>query len=298
LALRAEAPGGRELWTWVWPLRSANRFEQVLHEPATDHASATETAAAIQVKSGDLTVVFDKQTGLLVSVQRGARVFSLTNGPCFTGGTNSLEKISFTDDGPDVVVSEKFSGPLKSVSWRLNGNGWLDCDYTYTASGTNDFLGVTFDYPENFVRHKRWLGDGPYRVWKNRLRGVSLGVWENDYNNTLAGFRDWIYPEFKGIFSNVRWLQLDTTEGPISIVNSGSVPFVQVLTPEFPPMNLVGKAFAPVPKCGLGFLDCIPPIGSKFKPPTAMGPQSQPNVVNGTYSGSINFYFGKLPGPT
>ena len=296
LALRVEAPGGRELWTWVWPLPSANRFEQALHEPATDHASAAETAAAIQVKSGDLTVVFDKQTGMLSEVQRGTQVFSLTNGPCFTGGTNSLQKISFADDGPDVVVSEKFAGPLKSVSWRVNGNGWLDCDYTYTASGTNDFLGVTFDYPENLVRHKRWLGDGPYRVWKNRLRGVSLGVWDNDYNNTLAGFRDWIYPEFKGMFSNVRWLQLDTTEGTISVVNSSSVPFVQVLTPEFPPMKLVGKAFAPVPQCGLGFLHFIPPIGSKFKPPTAMGPQSQPNEADGTYSGSINFYFGKLPG--
>jgi hypothetical protein len=296
LALRAEAPGGRELWTWVWPLPSANRFEQLLHEPATDHASATETATFIQVQSGGLTVIFDKQTGMLAGVQRGTQAFSLTNGPCFTGGTNSLEKISFTDDGPDIVVSEKFSGPLKSVSWRVNGNGWLDCHYSYSASGTNDFLGVTFDYPESFVRHKRWLGDGPYRVWKNRLRGVSLGVWENDYNNTLAGFRDWIYPEFKGIFSNVRWLQLDTTEGPISIVNESSVPFVQVLTPEFPPMNLVGKAFAPVPKCGLGFLDFIPPIGSKFKAPAAMGPQSQPNVVEGTYSGSIDFYFGKLSG--
>ena len=25
------------------------------------------------------------------------------------------------------------------------------------------------------VQAKRWLGDGPYRVWKNRLRGVRLG---------------------------------------------------------------------------------------------------------------------------
>ena len=29
------------------------------------------------------------------------------------------------------------------------------------------FIGVLFDYPENLVQHKRWLGDGPYRVWKN-----------------------------------------------------------------------------------------------------------------------------------
>jgi hypothetical protein len=221
----------------------------------------------------------------------------LTNGPRFTGGTNSLQKITYTDDGPDIVVSERFDGPLKSVSWRVNGNGWIDCDYTYAAAGTNDFTGVTFDYPENLVRHKRWFGDGPYRVWKNRLRGVSLNVWENDYNNTLTGFRDWIYPEFKGFFANVRWLELDATEGQITVINNSAVPFVEVLTPEFPPTNLVGKAFAAAPKCGLGFLDLIPPIGSKFKSPNAMGPQSQPNVASGDYSDSVSFYFGELPAP-
>jgi hypothetical protein len=280
----------------VWPLPGGKRFQSVLHEPALQHASATETSGAIEVKAGPLVVTFSKETGLLAGIRRGDQIFSLTNGPRFTTGTNALTKITFTDDGPDYVVSERFAGPLKSVSWRVNGNGWIECNYTYSATGTNDFLGVTFDYPENLVRHKRWLGDGPYRVWKNRLCGVSLGVWENDYNNTITGFRDWIYPEFKGIFANVHWLELTTTEGSITVLNNKPGTFIQVLTPEFPPKNLVGKAFAPLPVCGLGFLDAIPPIGSKFKAPEGMGPQSQPTLGHGEYSGSINFYFGKLPG--
>jgi hypothetical protein len=295
LALRVDGPDGRELWTWVWPLPSANRFQSDLHEPAAQHAKATETDSTIEVKSGDLIVTFSKQTGLLTGVHRGDQFFSLTNGPLLTEGTNTLQKINFTEDGPDLVVSAKFSGALKSVSWRVNGNGWIDCDYSYTATGTNNFLGVTFDYPEQNVHHKRWLGEGPYRVWKNRMRGTSLNVWENDYNNTITGYTEWVYPEFKGFFADVRWLQLDTAEGPITVVNNSAVPFVQVLTPEFPPMNLVGKAFAPVPKCGLGFLQSIPPVGSKFKAPSATGPQSQLNVATGEYSGSVSFYFGKLP---
>ncbi len=296
LALRVDDPGGRELWTWVWPLAGVDRFRSVIHEPATQHAKATESGNTIQVDAGALTVTFNKQTGLLSGVRRGGQIFSLTNGPCFTSGTNLPGKINCIEDGPDVVVSEHFDDPSKSVVWRVNGNGWLDCDYTYSATGTNDFLGTTFDYPESLVRHKRWLGDGPYRVWKNRLRGVSLGVWDNDYNNTLTGYRDWIYPEFKGFFSGVRWLEFDTAEGQVTVVNNSAVPFMQVLTPEFPPMKLVGKAFAPVPACGLGFMDLIPPIGSKFKAPAAMGPQSQQNIANGKYSGSVSFYFGKLPG--
>jgi hypothetical protein len=232
---------------------------------------------------------------LLFNVRRSEQVYSLANGPQLTVGTNTLQKISFSEDGPDMVVSTRWTGNLQRVSWRINGNGWVDCDYTYDATGTNDFLGVTFDYPEQNVRHKRWLGDGPYRVWKNRLLGVTLNVWDNDYNNTITGYKDWIYPEFKGFFASVRWLQLDTTEGPITVINNSGVPFMQVLTPEFPAMNLVGKAFALMPKCGLGFLDQIPPIGSKFKTANAMGPKSQPNVASGTYSGSVSFYFGKLP---
>ena len=294
LALRVADPHGRELYTWVWPLKPANadRFDEATAE---HHAVPTATNGLIQVTAGELTVTFSQQTGLLVGVQRGSQIYSFTNGPRLAVGNATLRDIHFDDDGPDAIISEKFDGSLKTVDWRVNGNGWIDCDYTYAAEGTNDFIGVTFDYPENLVKHKRWLGDGPYRVWQNRLRGVTLGVWENDYNDTLTGFRDWVYPEFKGFFAHVHWLQLDTAEGRITVLNHSGVPYMQVLMPEFAPPKLTGKAFAPLPVCGLGFLDAIPPIGSKFKEATFGGPQGQPYVAHGDYSGSLSFYFGDLP---
>jgi len=296
LALRVEDPHGRELWTWVWPLKKwENYLGDFEHEPAMQHATVIETNGVIEVNAGDLTASFSEASALLVGVQRGAQKFSLANGPRLAVGSAKLRHIHFDEDGPDVFVSAKFDGDLKSIDWRVNGNGWIDCDYTYNAEGTNDFIGVLFDYPENLVQHKRWLGDGPYRVWQNRLRGVTLGVWENDYNDTIAGWRDWIYPEFKGFFANVRWLQLDTAEGKITMVNHSAVPFVQVLTPAFPPAKLVGQAFASTPTCGLGFLDAIPPIGSKFKAAKFSGPHGQPSVAHGEYAGTISFYFGNLP---
>ena len=297
LAISVADPAGRELWTWVWPLKPwENYLGDSEHEPAQQHAVAAETNGVIEVNAGELTATFSKETGLLTGVRRGAQVFSLTNGPRLAVGSATLRQIHFDEDGPDTFVSAKFGGDLKSIDWRVNGNGWIDCDYTYAAEGTNDFIGVLFDYPENVVQHKRWLGDGPYRVWKNRLRGATLGVWENDYNNTIAGWRDWVYPEFKGFFAGVRWLQLDTTEGQITVLNHRAGQFLQVLTPEFPPTNLVGKASAPMPNCGLGFLAAIPPIGSKFKEAKFSGPQGQANVAHGEYSGAVSFYFGKLPG--
>jgi len=296
LALRVDDPFGRELWTWVWPMKSMD-FQRLAQEPAHFHAVPAETNGLITITAGDLAASFSKTTGRLLGVQRGAQFFSLTNGPRLAVGNATLRQLHFDDDGPDAFVSAKYDGDLKSVFWRVNGNGWINCDYTYTAHGTNDFIGVLFDYPEPLVTRKRWLGDGPYRVWKNRLRGVALGVWENNYNNTIAGWRAWVYPEFKGFFAGVHWLQLGTTEGLITVLNNQDVPFVQVLQPEFPPPPLAAKAVAPVPACGLAFLDAIPPIGSKFKAAREGGPQGQPNVTEGDYSGSLSFYFGALPAP-
>jgi hypothetical protein len=293
LALRVSDPGGRELWSWVWPLKK-DEAHRLAEEPASQHAIPSETNGVIEVKAGELAATFSKETGLLTGVARGAQKFSLSNGPRLAVGSATLREIHFTDDGPDAIVSAKFDGGLKSILWRVNGNGWIQCTWTYAAHGTNDFRGVLFDYPENLVTHKRWRGDGPFRVWQNRLRGVTSGVWENDYNDTLTGLRGWVYPEFKGFFANWHWLQLGTREGDLTVINQGDTKFLEVLTPGFAPTNLTAKAFAPVPKCGLGFLDAIPPIGSKFKEAKFGGPQGQPTVADGEFSGAVSFYFGEL----
>lgn len=268
LALRVSDPTGRELWTYVWPLRQ--------RDVLLGKASVVARAEFDGVNGGTTElkgngIVAQIENGQLISVERNGKKFSLGNGPRLAT-TNSV---------------------LKNVSWRLRDDGWLQCDYTYTAEGTNRCFGVVFDYPENLVKSKRWLGDGPYRVWQNRLAGATLGVWQNNYNNTITGWRDWIYPEFKGCFANVRWLQLETAEGEITVVPQ-NVPFVQVLTPEFPPEKLAGFTAPPLPSCGLGLFDAIPAIGSKFVPPESSGPSGQPAVAHGEYHGRVGFYFGNL----
>ncbi|HEY1790158.1 MAG TPA: glycoside hydrolase family 2 TIM barrel-domain containing protein [Verrucomicrobiae bacterium] len=270
LALRVSDPKGRELWTYVWPLHEADFLSNEAKIIARADFDGTK-GSIIQLK-GDGTEA-QIQNGELISVERDGKSFSLRNGPRIAT-TNSV---------------------LRNVSWQLYDDGWLRCDYAYSAEGTNDFIGVIFDYPENQVKSKRWLGEGPYRVWKNRLDGATLGVWQNDYNDTITGWRDWIYPEFKGCFANVRWLQLQTTEGQITIIPDSGVPFIQVLTPEFPPEKIAGNTIPSLPKCGLGFLNAIPPIGSKFQAADVVSPSGRRSVAHGEYHASVSFYFGKLP---
>jgi len=272
LALRVSDPKGRELWTYVWPLRQSKVLSDDVPVVARADSFGGANGGTIELNGKGIIVRIDGRTGQLLEIERGGKKFSLGMGPRLAT-TNSI---------------------LKNVSWQLRDDGWLRCDYTYAAEGTNDFFGIVFDYPEKLVKGKRWLGDGPYRVWKNRLAGVTPGVWQNDYNNTITGWRDWIYPEFKGCFANVRWLQLDTTEGQITVVPE-NIPFVQVLTPEFPPEKLAGHTIPPLQRCGLGFFGAIPPIGSKFNAPEAGGPSGERAVAHGDYHGAVSFYFGKLP---
>ena len=268
-ALCVGDPNGRELWTYVWPLQQRKILSDDSRVIARADFDGTN-GGAIELKGKGVDARIEN--GELISVERDGKKFSLSNGPRIAA-TNSV---------------------LKKVSWQLRDDGWLQCNYTYAAEGTNDFFGVIFDYPENFVKSKRWLGDGPYRVWKNRTLGVTLGVWQNNYNDTITGWRDWIYPEFKGCFANIRWLQLETTEGEITVVPE-NIPFVQVLTPEFPSEKLAGNTIAPLPNCGLGFLNAIPPMGSKFQRAEIVSPSGARAVAHGEYLGSVNFYFGKLP---
>ena len=48
-------------------------------------------------------------------------------------------------------------------------------------------LGLTFSYPEQNCSGMKWMGRGPYRVWKNRIAGTNYGIWHKDYNNTITG---------------------------------------------------------------------------------------------------------------
>lgn len=297
LAIRVDDPDGRELWTWVWPMRDLQIPLTPPEEQSGPPVVSTRSADAIIVIAGELAIRFSTKTGLLESVRRGAQTYSLTNGPRPAVGDFTLKDLwTATDDADDaVVVGADYDGDLQEVTWVVSRNGWVKCQYRYQADGPLEFYGVTFDYPENLVRSKRWLGDGPFRVWKNRLRGVTLGVWQNDYNNTITGYSGWEYPEFKGCFADVYWMQLETDEGPITIVPGDQDVFVQVLTPDLPPDNLVGKTKLTLPDAGLAILHAIPPVGSKFKDVTTTGPQGQPNMAEGSYTGSVSFYFGELP---
>jgi len=158
-----------------------------------------------------------------------------------------------------------------------------------------DYAGITFSYPETLVKGATLLADGPYHVWKNRLKGVQFGLFDKPYNNTITG-QTWDYPEFKGYYSNFYAVELQTKELPITVVSATSDLFLHLFTPEPAKYSkgVRGTVNPPFPFGNISFLHGISGIGTKFSSAEAEGPQGQKNSYTGeTLSGTLYFRFGE-----
>ena len=254
LAVTARNSNGRELWTWVYPLQSKNQFT-----PTGSPITPTPLGDELMLKNGDTVARVEPTTGQLLGVKIG------------------VEKISLT------------SAPISNAKWMMLDSGWIKLDYSIDPSV--DTNGVAFNYPEEKMISKTWLGDGPYRVWRNRLKGETFGVWETTYNTTETGYKDWIYPEFAGYFANVRWLKLKTAEGTLTMMIPDEKNFVRVGTPHFPPAKLAGKTMVNFSPGNLAVVRDLPPIGTKFHGAAELGPQSTTPLVTAPYQGTIYLRF-------
>ena len=288
LRLTATDGTGRQIADWVWRIKKAADYAERLVTPRPGAVTATESSAAVTMTAGTTEITISKSTGYLTGVTCEARAVSLTNGPTPAGGAATLTALTHFRDGSGWVVQADYTGDLSSVRWRLDANGWLRMEYRYHRTGSHDYLGVSFDYPEGEVRGLTWLGDGPYPVYKNRLRGVTTDVWSKASDNTTTGGRQ--YPEFKGYHARTCWAALSTAEGTITMVAAEDNLFLRLFTPASGPDPLT--ATAPFPAGGISFLDGIAPIGNKFHAAAALGAESQPNTAATTdYHRNIYFKF-------
>jgi hypothetical protein len=200
-------------------------------------------------------------------------------------------------DGKKYVVEFNYSGDLDRVQWTMHPGGWVEMQYGYSLSGSYEYAGISFDFEEGNVISARWLGNGPYRVWKNRMLGGTINVWEKAYNNTTAGTYPWNFPEFKGYHSEVSWMELNTLDGKILVACPDEGLFVRLFEfYAFPAPTLS----PPLPPGDISFLDAIPPVGTKMSlrlnaSAGSTGPQGTPNELEGAFEHTLFFNFGILP---
>jgi Glycosyl hydrolases family 2, TIM barrel domain/Glycosyl hydrolases family 2, sugar binding domain/Glycosyl hydrolases family 2/Beta galactosidase small chain len=193
-----------------------------------------------------------------------------------------------TDDRgrPTAWLESWNAGGFDRLRWTMHADGALRLDYRYRLDDTVQYHGVTFDHPESALRSLRWLGEGPYRVWKNRLHGTRLGVHETTPFDQQPGetFR---YPESQGFFAGVRWARLETEGGTLFVSPGNPDGYLRVGTPRISHANTTVE----FPAGDLSWLHAIPAIGEKFSGTELLGPSAAWPVARGEYEGSLTFRF-------
>lgn len=290
--LTAFDPEGDTVCTWSWPVASNQKgVGAPWAVPQKSPSVLKDEAQSWTVSCDGISYSFDKATGALRQVVSGKKTISL-NGPAPAGSGAQAASARHYQQENKVIVESTYKADSLKLKWTFQPGRDAMLEYSYLTRDSFDFAGITFNYPEEKITGVKYMGRGPYRVWKNRLKGQQFGVWQKSYNNTITG-DDWIYPEFKGYFSELRWVQLQTTEGAFTVYNAGQDLYLQLLKPEKPKAAGNNNTSPPFPEGNLGFLHAIPAIGTKFNRPEVMGPQSQRNLRQGNVplSGTLFFDF-------
>ena len=297
IELTAIDPHGQEIFTWrKRHMVKLNNLSIRALRQNTQTYTTQEDADKLTVSNGNRQYTFDKKTGRLMGVSVSGKAFSFANGPRFIAAKRSdrsddgfynhddkeafdkkTQYTEYADQGAfagftisdSTLVANYIHGSLEKVIYRFLKDGGLYMNVDYYFNGVVDLMGICFDYPEDKVKSKTWVGKGPGRVWQNRMEGPQYGLWQNEYNDPIPG-ESFEYPEFKGYFTNVKWMQLETTEGKIGIEQMGSK--IGVYTPRDGRDHLLYT----LPETGLSILKAIPAVRNKVNTTDLNGPSAQP----------------------
>ena len=296
LEIQALDPFKREIFTWSWPIHDAKYYTDSLI------TSTKSNGEAIVKRDGDLITLSNQSVEVKINAHTGKikQILSpqgqipLTNGPTPVGTKAVVDGLTIRNENGYAECEFKYSGGINKAKWTLFDDGRLKLalvmlkntpriegfDGPVIDSSINLF-GITFDYPESGVKLFSWLGNGPYRVWKNRLKGARFGYWEKTYNNTITGesFENLIYPEFKGYHANFVAGKISSEVGDLNVFSENDKLFLRLFTPDMPKNN-VSKVYPQpsFPQGNISFLYEIPAMRA-FKPLSQQGPESQPTNI-------------------
>ena len=283
---------GRELYKWSWPLKSAKQINE-------GFVFSTSNIRKIQVKEDDyklslyangVQISFDKASGIISDVRNKKSTISFNNGPKLAGAKGSFKSLKHYSADRDYVIECVYDGEFKRVKYIFQPNGILKLEYAYRYdSQALDFLGLNFSYPEEKITGVKYLGRGPYRVWKNRMKGNEFNVFNKTYNNTITG-ESWNYPEFKGFYRDFNWVVIENKEAPFAIYTDTPDLFLRLYTPPKPVGAKNDNTSPPFPEGDISFLNGISAIGTKFDGAENHGPEGQKNKTGSAWIEGVLYF--------
>jgi hypothetical protein len=261
LVLTAWDSKDKEIYTWTFPIRKPEDVVKTSPEVASiSTIMRTEEDAFLSLVCDGINYIFDKKSGNLTKVYVGKRDLAI-NGPFLAGvqpgAGYALADFKHLVKETTHIVEVTYKGENSlTVKWTFHTGELPKMDYQYAMKTPNEYAGITFKYPEDKITGMKWMGRGPFQVWKNRLKGQQLGVWErsNKANNA----------EFKGWHADVYWVQFQTNMGNFTFYTEQQNVFLQMFSPLKPGALLNEFSTPPFPDNGnIGFMHKISGLGTK-----------------------------------
>lgn len=272
----------QELFTSGFPISSPARTgaRMIVKEGDTPIRQQTADSTLILYSVKDIQLAFHSLTGQLANVSNKKGKLPFNNGPVIQEGANNFRKISTRSEGNTVIIESAFDRKesYNTLKWTLYPSGWLKLDVHYFPGAYfTNFAGINFSLPEKEIRSVTYMGDGPYRVWKNRMKGTQFGVWTKNYNNTETGESPWIYPEFKGYHSRFYGGYFFTATNRFTVVTETEDLFLRLYTPAWKTDQW--HNYEPYfPSGDISFMQGIPSIGTKNQRNETTGPMGFKNI--------------------
>lgn len=281
LYITAIDPQGNELFTWSYPIVSPSSIvKRMVKISGIEKINVAETADFWSVKVKDLVFDINRQTGLINNIQNALGKIPFGKGPVLEEGVNNFGNFTLVQTDSVIEIKSTFNrkNNFNTMQWSIYPSGWvrLQIDYFPSAYFTN-FSGINFSMPESSIRSVNYTGYGPYRVWKNRMKGNSFGDWQKVYNNTETGEAPWNYPEFKGYHAGFYHGIFNTSANRFTVVTENEDMFLRLFTPAWKTDQW--HNYEPLfPAGDISFMRGISSIGSKTQRNETTGPMGSKNI--------------------
>jgi beta-galactosidase/beta-glucuronidase len=280
LYVSAYGNDGKEIFTWSFPFVKSIVFaKKALQSPDKEKIDFSEEDSIYVISVKDLSVKIHKKTGLLLEVKNSKGIIPFNNGPVVQEAVNNFAGFNHHFSGDTLIIESTFDRKknYNTLQWTIYPSGIVKMQVKYfPAEYYTWFDGVNFSFPEKEIKAVEYMGNGPYRVWKNRMKGNKFGVWNKKYNNTETA-ESWNYPEFKGYYSNLYWCKFITSTQPFTVYTENENLFLRLFTPAFKTDQW--HNYEPLfPGGDISFMQGIPSIGTKSQRAETTGPMGMKNI--------------------
>lgn len=282
LYLTATDPHQQEIFTWSFPItRPEAAFKKIFNAIGQSAIEVTETASTYLIKASGVNLSIDKTSGILKQVSNAKGEIPFNNGPFIQEGATNFKNITLKWDGENVIISSAFDKKesFNTLSWTIYPSGWVKLQVKYfpEAYFTN-YVGLNFSFPEKEIKSVEFMGMGPYRVWKNRMKGNQFGVWKKEYNDSSTGEPPFVYPEFKGYYANMYWCKFNMQDQFFKVYTDKEDVFLRLFTPKKQKDTEWQNMQMTFPSGDISFMNGISAIGTKTQKPETTGPMGMKHV--------------------